>query len=245
MSDSPTPPAGWFPDPEDPTLLRYWDGSIWTDQRFARPTTLAMAAQPDAAQPPIAVPPLLAAGVLLVVAGIGRAVSYLAPYEAFGISILFGVVEVLGWAGAFAAFWAAGYPSRRTGVRALIVALIGIYVLGGALSIGIAVNPFASVGLFGLVGLVGLAALAVGIAFSVATIRTPGLARRIGVLPLALYLGLIAFGLISGVASAAATSVGSAAAEAAIVLGAASGLAPATVGALFFAFGRNPHVSVG
>jgi hypothetical protein len=245
MSEAPTPPAGWFPDPENPTLLRYWDGSIWTDQRFAGPTTLTATAQADAAQRPIAVPPLLAAGALLVVAALGRAVSYLVPYEAFGVSIVFGVVEVLAWAGAFVGFFAAGYPSRRTGVRALIVVLIGIYILGGMISIGVAVNPFAPAGLFALVGLVGLAALAVGVAFSVATLRTAGLARRISVLPLALYLGLIAFGLLAGVTNAAATSVGAVAAEAAIVLGAASGLVPATVGALFLAFGRNPHASVG
>jgi len=26
-------PAGWFPDPENPEQLRYWDGSIWTEHR--------------------------------------------------------------------------------------------------------------------------------------------------------------------------------------------------------------------
>jgi hypothetical protein len=25
------PPAGWHPDPDDPQLLRWWDGSRWTD----------------------------------------------------------------------------------------------------------------------------------------------------------------------------------------------------------------------
>jgi len=25
-----TPPAGWHPDPDDPALVRYWDGSSWT-----------------------------------------------------------------------------------------------------------------------------------------------------------------------------------------------------------------------
>ena len=28
-------PAGWHPDPNDPTQLRYWDGTQWTDHRAA------------------------------------------------------------------------------------------------------------------------------------------------------------------------------------------------------------------
>jgi hypothetical protein len=26
----PTPPANWYPDPEQPARLRYWDGGQWT-----------------------------------------------------------------------------------------------------------------------------------------------------------------------------------------------------------------------
>jgi hypothetical protein len=32
-----TPAAGWFPDPEDATQLRYWDGAAWTEHRSPRP----------------------------------------------------------------------------------------------------------------------------------------------------------------------------------------------------------------
>jgi hypothetical protein len=32
-------PAGWFPDPEDATQLRYWDGAVWTEHRAPRPAT--------------------------------------------------------------------------------------------------------------------------------------------------------------------------------------------------------------
>ncbi len=32
-------PAGWYPDQEDTSLLRYWDGSIWTKARAPMPPT--------------------------------------------------------------------------------------------------------------------------------------------------------------------------------------------------------------
>jgi hypothetical protein len=30
--------AGWFPDPADETLLRYWDGTSWTGETARRRT---------------------------------------------------------------------------------------------------------------------------------------------------------------------------------------------------------------
>lgn len=31
-SNSPSPVAGWYPDRDDPSLLRFWDGAQWTDK---------------------------------------------------------------------------------------------------------------------------------------------------------------------------------------------------------------------
>ena len=31
------PTAGWYPDPADPSLQRYWDGSNWTEHSAPRP----------------------------------------------------------------------------------------------------------------------------------------------------------------------------------------------------------------
>jgi len=32
-SDEGIPPAGWYPDPEDPSTTRLWSGSAWTDSK--------------------------------------------------------------------------------------------------------------------------------------------------------------------------------------------------------------------
>ena len=40
-----TPAPDWYPDPDDPTQLRYWDGNIWTENRAPAPGT---AEQPQA-----------------------------------------------------------------------------------------------------------------------------------------------------------------------------------------------------
>ena len=32
-------PAGWFPDPDDASQYRYWDGATWTEHRAPRTTT--------------------------------------------------------------------------------------------------------------------------------------------------------------------------------------------------------------
>ena len=42
------PPAGWFPNPEDPATLRYWDGATWTDHTMSKPVATPPAiATPD------------------------------------------------------------------------------------------------------------------------------------------------------------------------------------------------------
>jgi hypothetical protein len=44
VETGPTPPPGWYPDPEVDGYLRQWDGTAWTDHRV-------MAGQ-EAASPP-------------------------------------------------------------------------------------------------------------------------------------------------------------------------------------------------
>lgn len=52
MSDSPSPPPGWYPDTTAPGTERYWDGTAWTEHR--RPVT---AAPPPPPAPPPPAPP--------------------------------------------------------------------------------------------------------------------------------------------------------------------------------------------
>lgn len=61
---SPTPPPGWHPDPSEPGLIRYWDGTQWTEHtqpaaestsEEPAPTGAAEPGQPDRAGVPRAV----------------------------------------------------------------------------------------------------------------------------------------------------------------------------------------------
>lgn len=248
MSETPTPEAGWYENPEDATELRYWNGDSWTGMRRVRHPEPALPpygapAAADAPEQPILPGPLLAAGALLVVAGLGRALSYLAPYDQYALVLATSTLEVIGWAGAFLAFFLAGFPSRRTVPRTLALVLVGIYAVSGIVTLALALNPFVADGLFALVGLFGFATLGVGIAFGVSTQRTPWLSPRLRPLPLVLFLGLMAFGFVAGVVNA---SIGAGAPlpwEAGVVVAGLSGLVPIAVGVLFLVFGRSPHVT--
>ncbi len=253
-----SPPANWYDDPENASQLRYWDGTAWTDHRSpkyaAAPSPQPASAPPAYGQPaygaqpgyggpaarapgtPVSPGPLLAAGGFLILAGIGRAVAYLVPYDAIALTVVFTAVEIIGWIGAYASFLVAGYPRRSTAARVLAGILIGLYAITGMIGIAINANPTALYPLFALVGILGLGVLGVGIGFAVVALRTPGLARRIAALPLALYGALCLFGIVSGAANASSqTGLES------VVIGGVSGLVPITIGALFLAFGRQPH----
>lgn len=228
MSETPNVPADWYDDPTDATRLRYWDGAAWTDHYAPKP-----GAAPAAAPAPVAPGPLLVAGILLVVSGLARIVTNLAPLDVAGLT-LGAVVEGLGLIAAFVAFLVAGYPSRRTAPRALAITLIVVYAL--TMLLVVAGAGTMNLAFYGIAGFLGLVVLVIGVAFGILALRTPGLERRVAVLPLVLYLGLLAFGLLNatlGATGGAATWV---------VIG-ISGLVPITVGALFAVFGRRPQTA--
>lgn len=63
-------PAGWFPDPEDPTMWRYWDGGQWTSQRSPRGQA-ALPARPSAHPAPAAGEPTGKWYFVIVLASVG------------------------------------------------------------------------------------------------------------------------------------------------------------------------------
>ncbi len=44
------PPAGWYPDPEGGSRLRFWEGTDWSDRYRAPPTSGVVRFQEEAAQ---------------------------------------------------------------------------------------------------------------------------------------------------------------------------------------------------
>ena len=253
MSDTPNIPAAWYDDPTDPSRLRYWDGTAWTEnyapKQAAPAAPVAPAATPAAATAPAygAVPayaapqplpitpvvpgPLMVAGALLIVSGLARMITNFALNDLVAVTVG-AVVESLGIIGAFVAFVMAGFPNTRTAARALSFTQIAVYAL--ALLLVIAGAASRNIAFYGFAGFLGLLVLGVGIAFGVVALRTPGLERRLAVLPLALYLGLLLFGLINAPLNASASPASW------IVIG-VSGLVPIAVGALFLLFGRAPQ----
>lgn len=74
-----TQPAGWYPDPDDASQLRYWSGSEWTAQRS--PRGQAPAPNWSGPPPPSPLPPSVATGkwyfvITIATAGLLAAVPF-------------------------------------------------------------------------------------------------------------------------------------------------------------------------
>jgi TM2 domain/Protein of unknown function (DUF2510) len=52
-----TVPQGWYPDPGDPTLEHWWDGTKYHGTRVVEPATAASSAPPIVTPPPVGPPP--------------------------------------------------------------------------------------------------------------------------------------------------------------------------------------------
>ncbi len=60
--------AGWYADPADPTLIRWWDGSTWTSHTQPNPA-VALAAPPPAGAAMVDAPPPVAAAAAPPISG--------------------------------------------------------------------------------------------------------------------------------------------------------------------------------
>ncbi|MEM7339548.1 MAG: DUF2510 domain-containing protein [Actinomycetota bacterium] len=71
MSSSDSPVPGWYPDPNQPDQLRYWDGATWTDH--TTPAAPSLQDQPPYQAPPApgAVPPYAATAAPPPPSGLG------------------------------------------------------------------------------------------------------------------------------------------------------------------------------
>jgi hypothetical protein len=157
MSDAQAP-AGWFPDPEDPANLRYWDGTAWTEHRHpAQPADVpvaptveaAPAAAPQFAYSPTAAPGYAApygaapaygaapqnvlALVGLILAIVGAVLGLIVGIFVL-VAIAGAIVSILGFVQANK-MRAAGTPNDRRGL-----ALAGIIVGFGGLLLTILVT---------------------------------------------------------------------------------------------------------
>ncbi len=52
------PPAGWYPDPDDGALQRFWDGSRWTSSRMPITVGVPLETDPVVTEPTVSPPPL-------------------------------------------------------------------------------------------------------------------------------------------------------------------------------------------
>jgi hypothetical protein len=51
------PPAGWYPDPEDGALQRFWDGTRWTSSRMPITVGVPLETDPPVTEPTTVSPP--------------------------------------------------------------------------------------------------------------------------------------------------------------------------------------------
>ena len=127
MTDAPPPPS-WYPDPQDSTLLRWWDGTAWTAQT-APASTAANSLPATVRTPPRRYPwwviALVLVGVILLGGLLARVTPVLLALAVLGAIALAVYVFIRG--GAPRLF----LRSRTSGLLALGAALL-LMIGGGA-----------------------------------------------------------------------------------------------------------------
>ena len=85
-------PAGWYPDPQDPRYLRYWDGVTWTGQWAALPQAPPLMGQGGSMPPPAAPTPYPARLQLDYAATYNRVTTFFRLVLGIPIAIVIGVL---------------------------------------------------------------------------------------------------------------------------------------------------------
>ena len=96
---SPRAPAGWYPDPSDPGVVRYWDGTAWSDlaaapaQRLPVDQSTSSESPPEQPEPVVresTTPAWAKTGILLLIAFVIIAIAVYATERARGPASPFG-----------------------------------------------------------------------------------------------------------------------------------------------------------
>lgn len=126
-----TTPAGWYQDPQDPSLQRYWDGSTWTQHTAPAATVVA--------SPELATGPNSA---LHYIVPVGRSwQSVAAPYLGLFSLVPIPVLSALVGGGAITLGVVALRNAKKGGHgsgRAIVAIVLG--VIGAAVSIAFTVG---------------------------------------------------------------------------------------------------------
>jgi len=147
MSDAQAP-AGWFPDPEDATQLRYWDGAAWTDHRHPADPAAAAAASAvpvaDTAASEAATPVIATPDIPVAPAAAAEAPQYAYAPTGTVPPTAPGVVPAYGAPGAVAP--AQNVPALIGLILAIVGTVLGL-VLGAFVLLGIAGGVVSIVGM--------------------------------------------------------------------------------------------------
>ncbi|KAA9134407.1 GmrSD restriction endonuclease domain-containing protein [Microbacterium caowuchunii] len=125
------PPAGWFPDPQNPNQTRYWDGTQWT-AHYAPPAPPVSTLPPPAAPTTASFAKKIPVWLWAIIAIVGvLATVLLAPIVAIiALTVLItGIVALVKNTPTWLRF-----PSRKTAMILTIVAAVVFFITGSITS---------------------------------------------------------------------------------------------------------------
>lgn len=123
MGDDMTAPAGWYPQPDNPGIVRWWDGGQWTDQ------TQFVAPQVVSPKPKRKIGLAVTAGVVTLVGAIGSTLGIVAALVLI-VGIVFAILSL----------------SKREGLKALSIVSLCIAPIALVVSLATGSAPTRATG---------------------------------------------------------------------------------------------------